>query len=195
MKKKGFTLLEIITVVVIIGILVAILVPTTMGYINKAKKKATVANAKILWTEVNNIVIWNDDCYDSFYLSTGSKWCFQSNSVGECKRMAVSENSRVSNGDYVLSVVCRADGRDHALGSGVGDDPPDRIFNTWNDCDDRKNNHATYIIKLCESENIIPFEQNGIVFPLEMPFSKREDGKKQPLVDGLFVIELTILKK
>ena len=36
-NKKGFTLIEIIVVLVIMGILIAIAVPSVLGYVNKAK--------------------------------------------------------------------------------------------------------------------------------------------------------------
>lgn len=44
-NKKGFTLVEVIVVLVILAILAAILVPTMIGWINKANKKTAVVEA------------------------------------------------------------------------------------------------------------------------------------------------------
>ena len=45
-KNRGFTLVELIVVLVILAILAAILVPALLGYIDAAKKKQDVLNAK-----------------------------------------------------------------------------------------------------------------------------------------------------
>lgn len=52
-RDKGFTLVEIIVVLLIIGILLAITIPSIMGYVRKAEDAKLIADMRTLVVEAN----------------------------------------------------------------------------------------------------------------------------------------------
>lgn len=54
-NKKGFTLIEIIVVLVILAILAAALIPSMIGFVNDARGKALVAEARTVYVAGQSI--------------------------------------------------------------------------------------------------------------------------------------------
>lgn len=55
-SKKGFTLIELVVVIAILGILAAILIPIIGGFIQRANEAADQANARNLFNSVSLLV-------------------------------------------------------------------------------------------------------------------------------------------
>lgn len=52
-NKKGFTLIELIVVILILAILAAILVPAILNYVDRANHSKAAANARSVYSEVS----------------------------------------------------------------------------------------------------------------------------------------------
>lgn len=77
--KKGFTLIELIVVIAIIGVLAAILVPTMLGYVRKSKLSSANTTASSVYKAINSALTELDEegvDVGGLYLLTwnGSSW-------------------------------------------------------------------------------------------------------------------------
>lgn len=71
-EKNGFTLVEVIIVLFIIGILISLAMPTFQGAVENAQKKGCEANLRMLRTQVENYYYDNDREYPN--PSTTPEW-------------------------------------------------------------------------------------------------------------------------
>ena len=69
-NKKGFTLIELIVVIAILGILALFLVPQFMGYSQDAKEQVAKANTRTVWTAANAVLTQSE--YDEGIVLDGN---------------------------------------------------------------------------------------------------------------------------
>ena len=68
-KRRGFTLIEILIVVVILGVLAALVIPGVTSALGDANKKAAIARASQITTMVTRCKQFNKAAYDKLDLS------------------------------------------------------------------------------------------------------------------------------
>ena len=91
-RKKGFTLIELIVVIAILGILAAILIPQFTGFQERARENAILAEARSVATAVTLTMLWRASgritlarlTTLSKFLKAQKFWCLMADSlIGE----------------------------------------------------------------------------------------------------------------
>ena len=114
--RKGFTLVEMVVVIAIIGVLAAIIIPSLFNYIHKAQRRVDTSNAKQIYMVVNGVLLdaamgeidqtdkyaglkYASDTEDSFYRNASSK-----------KKVKVWSGGSMDPEQYGVMIVAKLDG-------------------------------------------------------------------------------------
>ena len=98
--QKGFTLIEMVIVITIIGVLAALIVPSVLNYVKKANRAADKVTARMIGSSVVAAMAENPDFYDSFYAADTMKFYVT-----------------IDGQSYYYANIARADGSKNCYGS------------------------------------------------------------------------------
>lgn len=115
--KEGFTLVELVVVIAIIGVLAAIIVPSIMGFVHEARVKADITSAKRLYETINVLITRDEVAYNSMHAESVK---LNSKHRNTTTYDTLSVNTESGTERYKLVVVARIAGSKKVANDTVG---------------------------------------------------------------------------
>lgn len=114
-KKKGFTLIELIVVLVIMAILAAAAIPTVMGYIENSRKAAYLANVRAVYQAGQSAIAEGKAAGIAIQLISGKKdfYLEEENSTDASKTMTFTKRVAALTGFPEANIEVYLQGSDN----------------------------------------------------------------------------------
>lgn len=112
-NKKGFTLVELVVVMVILGILALMIIPRLTGYRATAEEATCMANKRTIYTAASVYLIDNPPVSNAVAITALADYIPAASSVCPTDNKAYTIGVNATSG--AVSVSCSGGGHDHLL--------------------------------------------------------------------------------